>query len=133
MVYILFVFCSLTQPLHTNTYKYAVSVVYPLLLIHWSVFACSADVHRLLCLLHSMFYHTSFLLLWIFILHYCQHTYFLPGYLPCGPYWRWIWGLVAMAAVMDLPVSTKLFCLPKCDLIYLSLCLVCSGVIAHLF
>ena len=31
-----------------------------------------------------------------------------------------------MAAVMDLPVSTKLFCSPKCDLIYLSLCLVCS-------
>ena len=41
----------------------------------------------------------------------------------CGPHWRWIWGL---AAVMDLLVSTKPFCLPKCDLISLSLCLVCS-------
>ena len=48
-----------------------------------------------------------------------------PQYLH-GLHWRWIWGLVAMAAVMDLLVSTTQFCLPKSGLTYQYICLVCN-------
>ena len=46
-----------------------------------------------------------------------------------GSHWRWIRGLVAIVAVMDLLVSTKLFCSPKSDLTYLSMGLVCSHAV----
>ena len=53
---------------------------------------------------------------------YSEHIFFLAGYMPpkiLCLHWRWVWGLVVMATVVDLLVSTEPFCLPRSSLTYL--------------
>ena len=45
-----------------------------------------------------------------------------------GLHWRQVSDLVVMAAVVDLLVSTKQFCMPKSGLTYPYICLVCSPI-----
>src|SRR6266436_1377255 len=75
-----------------------------------------------------MSYCTQFLWILFFILSISSFWLAMCPKKFRGLHWRQVSDLVVMAAVVDLLVSTKQFCMPKSGLTYPYICLVCSPI-----